>query len=98
MYVRIKPPVNKNQDVPQSITVGGVKGVRIVPGGPGVEVKNTALINRLKKIGGDKIEVSKKPFKVNFFKGGVIDLSAGEMKGQVEVDSEGNTVGDGDQE
>ncbi|OPL13706.1 MAG: hypothetical protein AVO39_10230 [delta proteobacterium MLS_D] len=86
-YVRIKPPQNKGQDVPQSISTGGVK---IVRGGPGIEVPKN-IIGALKKIGGGHIETSEKPFEVVKKTGGVIDLEAGKMRYPDEEDATENT-------
>jgi len=83
-YVRIKPPKNKGQSVPQSISTGGVK---VVVGGPGVEVKDGSVISRIKKIGGKHIETAKTTFRVEAPKGGIIDMSAGEMKAQPEEET-----------
>jgi len=78
-YVRIRQPKNKAQDVPQSLTINKIK---IVQGGPGVEVKDTGFMGRAKKIiGAGNIETSKEPFKTEAPKrGGMIDMSAKEMK------------------
>ena len=84
-YVRIRLPKNKNQDVPRSICCGGF---RVVPGGPGVEIKNNGVIGKIKKIGGDHIETSKKPFEVEAPNGGIIDLDAMKMKTQEEAGEE----------
>jgi hypothetical protein len=83
MYLRIKPPKKLNTNVPSSIKVGGVKVVR---GGSGIEVRDNALIGKIKKIGGGHIETSKTPFEVKPPKGGVIDLDAMEMKTKDEVE------------
>ena len=59
MYVRIRNPKNKNEDIPQSITTSGVK---IVRGGKGTLVTDKGKLNRIEKIYGNVIETSDKPF------------------------------------
>ncbi len=69
-YVRIRVPRSKNEDVPRSITSGGVK---IVQGGTGTLVKDEGLIKRLRKAHGEKLEVSNSPFEPGPKPSGVIE-------------------------
>lgn len=59
MFARIRAPRSKNEDVPRSLTSGGVT---IAQGGAGKAIEDPALIGRLKTILGDKLETSKIPF------------------------------------
>jgi hypothetical protein len=58
-YARIRPPRNKNEDVPRSWTAGGV---RIYQGGAGTPIKDEALLKRFKGVLGEKLEVGNSPF------------------------------------
>lgn len=87
MYVRIKTPKKLNTNVPSSIKAGGKK---IVQGGPGTEIKDTKVLSRIKKIGGENIETSKKPFDEIKPSGGVIDTDAMKMRKRQEVDDDGD--------
>ena len=75
-YVRIKTQANISADIPRSISTGGAK---IVQGGAGTEVKDAAVLDRIRKIGGEHIETSPTPFPAEKSKGGIIDLESMKM-------------------
>jgi hypothetical protein len=76
MFVRIRPAKNQAENIPQSIKCGKVK---VVQGGPGIEIRDTGIIGRIKRIGGDNIQTSKEPFEAPASKGGIIDMSNKKM-------------------
>lgn len=58
-YARIRLPKSKNEDVPRSLTSGGIT---IQQGGTGTLINDPAKTKRFKRILGDMLETSKTPF------------------------------------